>query len=132
MPLATVSRKAIKCNLKSNPELWVSLRPMSYGDKLHKTEIATQQSANIGDGDMQMAIQIAQRASQQFEFEMCIVDHNLEKEIENNKGEKSLVPINFSDPDDLYVLDPIVGEEIATLIDNMNNFEPDKVDGSGN
>jgi hypothetical protein len=57
-----------------------------------------------------------QRAATQIDFQSCIVDHNLEDET----GRK----LDFRSFSDIDMLDPKIGEEISTLIDELNNFAP--------
>jgi hypothetical protein len=55
-----------------------------------------------------------------YDFRICVVSHNLEKKVGD-----STVLLDLTQPGDVAVLHPRVGEEIATLIDKMNNFEDD-------
>jgi hypothetical protein len=65
-----------------------------------------------------MIMKLMHRQVQAFDFKHCIVDHNLEDE----KGNK----LNFQDPNTMDKLDPKVGDEIAQLIDDLNNFEEEE------
>jgi hypothetical protein len=75
-----------------------------------------------GDGkgrnqNPEMLMKMTQERVVVFEFGNCVVDHNLEDE----KGRK----LNFKAPQDVFMLDPRVGDEIQQHIDDMNNFEDD-------
>jgi hypothetical protein len=67
-------------------------------------------------------ISMLQKAATQIDFQHCIVDHNLEDE-----NERKLDFRSFSDIDSL---DPRIGEEISSLIDEMNNFASEEEVGN--
>jgi hypothetical protein len=69
--------------------------------------------------DAKTTLDIMQRSATLFDFQKCVADHNLFED----DGET--VKIDFSKPRCLDILDPRVGEEIASLIDKQNNFEED-------
>jgi hypothetical protein len=120
MPKATISQQTVHKDLHSLPEGFVELRRMPYGQWLHRQELAMRMSIetqgsqrnNQGiKGEMVMANQ----AVTQFEFTQCIVDHNLE----NDAGEK----MDFRSAQSLQLLDPKVGNEIATYIMELHEFD---------
>jgi hypothetical protein len=104
-------------DLKSLEGGYVKLRRMSYGERLHRTDIAMtmsmQQDQRAKTGKME--IKQAQTSVGEFEFKTCIVDHNLEKE----DGQ----PLNFKNGVDFSLLDGRVGEEISALIEEMHDWE---------
>jgi hypothetical protein len=117
MPKATVSVEPEMHSLKSCEGGWVKLRRMSYGERLHRTDIAMtmsmQQDQRAKTGKME--IKQAQTQVGAFEFSTCVVDHNLEKD----DGQ----PLNFKNGQDFALLDGRIGEEISALIEEMHDWE---------
>jgi hypothetical protein len=106
--------------LKSCPDGEVTLRRMTYGQKLTRQEQAVKMTMEMQQGGgrqsaRKMDMDMLQHAATLFDFAACVVDHNLEDE----NGQK----LNLTTPRDIDRLDPRVGEEIANRIDEMNNFE---------
>jgi hypothetical protein len=116
VPVAVVDLEDTKdFPLKSLPEGYVTLRRLTYGQKLHRQSMAMQMSMR-GQGDQaeaHMSMQLV--AIGVFDFGHCIVDHNLE----DKTGRK----LSFTNGADLQKLDPRIGEEIDRYINKMNNFE---------
>lgn len=120
MPKATVNINDVeKYDLKSCEGGEVTLRRMTYGQKLTRQQnvvkMSMQQERGRGAGKMNM--DMLNHEATVFDFRACVVDHNLEDE----NGQK----LNLTNPAHIDSLDPRVGEEIATFIDKMNNFEAD-------
>jgi hypothetical protein len=120
MPIATANVEGEKFDLKTLEGAWVMLRRLTYGEKLERQEGASKLLLNMdrSQKSMQGEMEMAQRTSTMYDFRRCILDHNLEKMVGG-----SAVKMNFADPADLSILDPRVGEEIASLLDKLNNFE---------
>jgi hypothetical protein len=78
-------------------------------------------SANDRTRDMTGEVAMMQEKVAAYEFQHCIVEHNLE----NEDGTLLTFPRDFT------LLNPRIGDEIATLIDKMNQFEVDE-GNSGN
>jgi hypothetical protein len=120
MPRATISSEAEENGLKSLPGGFVKLRRMSYGERLHRQDIAMtmsmqQDKAATSRAGGKIEIKQAQTAVGEFEFATCIVDHNLEKDDGS--------PLNFKNGMDFQLLDGRIGEEISALIEEMHNWE---------
>lgn len=117
MPKATVSVEPEEFSLKSCEGGWVKLRRMSYGERLHRSDIAMtmsmQQDNRAKTGKME--IKQAQTSVGKFEFATCIVDHNLEKD--------DGAPLNFKNDLDFALLDGRIGEEISAKIEDMHDWE---------
>src|SRR6201981_373586 len=129
MPRATVSTEPEQFDLQSLPEAWVLLRRMSYGERLHRQDMAMQMSmeADQRTRTARMDVAPAQTTVAQFELKSCVVDHNLEDE----SGRK----LDFNNPLDCAQLDGRVGEEIAELIDTLHDWQaalPNSGTRSGN
>lgn len=116
MPKATVDRNyREKVELKSCPGGWVELRRMSYGEYLRRRDIMTNMKFQ-GEGDQAEAVmEAANTRVTQYEFKICITDHNLEDDEENQ--------LNFAAQRAIQTLDPRIGNEIADAITKMNEFE---------
>lgn len=127
MPRATVDQSpGDQINLETLPEGWVILRRMSYGQKQERQELAMRMTMDMGGGGNRQQrrgkgakaqVDMLAAASTVFDFRACLVDHNLEDE----NGQK----LDLTRPENIKRLDPRVGEEISTLIDELNNFEKD-------
>jgi hypothetical protein len=120
VPVATVSNNNSEhCELKSLPSGWVDLKRMTYGETLERRALMKLSfTTRKGQKDLQGELAMGNRRIQLFEFQRCIVDHNLTDELENK--------LNLSDPASLDRLDPRVGQEIEDIISKMNNFEDDE------
>ena len=116
MPRATVSTEPEFFELKSCPEGWIKLRRMSYGERLHRQDMAVQMSVQQDSRQRtaQMDITPTQTAVSAFELKTCVVDHNLEDE----SGRK----LNFSSEQDCSQLDGRIGEEISQYIEEMHDW----------
>jgi len=134
MPVATASIEPEHFDLKSLPPKgeeeggWANLRRMTYGEKLHRQDIAMDMSMRAegrkarSEG-AEMKITQAQTAVTEYELRLCVMDHNLT----HPNGQK----LDFRNPADVHMLDPRVGEEIGLLIDKMNTFEEELPNSDG-
>jgi hypothetical protein len=115
MPVATVNTQdTTRFPLETLEGGYVELRRMSYGEFLKRRDMISKMSFE-GDGkDTKGFMEMAQEKVTQFEFQSCIVDHNLEEE-----GGKKL---DFRTTRAIQILDPRVGEEISEIIDDENKF----------
>jgi hypothetical protein len=126
MPRATVTTETQHHDLKTCEGAFVVLKPMTYGTKLSRQGEAMRMVVKNEAGprkrgqsqNSETEIHMLQKAATQIDFQNCIVDHNLEDE----QGKK----LDFRNFADIDSLDPRIGEEISTLIDEMNNFSEDE------
>lgn len=112
--LETTDRK----ELTSLEEGFVVLKRMSYGESVQRRAMMKLSFATGGSGnnkDFQGEMAMASVEIQIYEFQKCIVDHNLE----DAGGNK----MNFQDKRTLDILDPKIGGEIEALISKMNDFD---------
>jgi hypothetical protein len=118
MPRATISVEPEQFELKSCPGGWIKLRRMSYGERLHRQDIAMTMSmqADTRAKSGKMEIKQAQTAVAAFELATCVVDHNLDRDDAGTK-------LNFSSPVDVDQLDGRIGEEIAALIEELHDWD---------
>jgi hypothetical protein len=127
MPKATVSSETTKFDLKTLPGAWVELRRLSFGEKAQRTDMAMKMAFEGGKGkDGKALAEMASVQTSVFEFSRCVVNHNLFKDDEDK------VPMDLHNAIDVQQLDPRVGEEIGTYIDQMNNFDQEVLDDLGN
>jgi hypothetical protein len=124
MPKATVSTAEEHFDLESLPGGWVKLRRMSFGQKLERTQLATDMEIEMqrGSKTQRASIEVMQQAVALFEFKHCIVDHNLFED------DDETIKIDLTTKKGLAMLDPKVGDEIGKYIDSLNNFEEDEED----
>lgn len=123
MPKAIAGMQSTRFELKSCPGGFVELKPMTYGQKMSRQGMSRLE-LNMGKAkgqDITGVMELANRKATYFEYKNCIVGHNLEKDDDGT-------PFNFANELDVDILDPRVGEEISTLINDMNNFENDEDD----
>jgi len=129
MPRATVDlAQVIRKELKSVPGGYVDLRKLSYGQTLQRQSLVTMRmirDAETKASDMvKSEINMANLEVTQFDFQHCIVDHNLEDENQRK--------LNLSSPHHLQALDPRVGQEIDKYIQELNNFDDESEEELGN
>lgn len=117
MPRATVTSDVQHIELKSCPGGFVDLRQLPYHEMLVRRDRAAKFVMDAEAAGQRMEIETVQAWARAFEFEHCIIDHNLEDEF----GGK----LDFSNSMTLKVLDPRVGEEIEEAIDALHNREED-------
>lgn len=118
MPRATVNLDSVRRDLKTLPGAFVELRTMSYGEYLHRRDLALKMSMEGRDTkNSKVLIDTVQEAVAAYELKTCVVDHNLEDE----SGRK----LQLGNPMDFRRLDPRVGQEIGNYIDELNKFDED-------
>lgn len=123
MPNATVNTEATRYELNTCEGGFVSLKALTFGQLLERREKASRMSMDQQTGSRKAASQrinfdLMQRWARTYDFEHCIIDHNLE----DARGEK----LNFSNKMTLDLLDPKVGAEIEALIDDLNQEEDEE------
>jgi len=128
VPAAVVNMNSTeRFDLKSlPPDGYVVLRKMTYGQKLTRQQNAMKMQMEMQRGRKANAkanMEMMTLQSTLYDFKNCVVEHNLTDE--------AGAPLNLSNDFDVTRLDPQVGEEISTLIDNMNNFEDENLGNSG-
>jgi len=123
MPIATVGPddSAVRKDLKTcPPDGYVMIRRAPYGDKLDRRAATGKMTvkARKGQKDVESVIDAFNKEAQLKQFAACIVDHNL--------TDKAGTKLDFTNPAHVLALDPRVGEEIESYIDEINNFEDDE------
>jgi len=120
MPTATITPgETRRFDLKSIPGGYVELRYMTYGEWLHRRDIASKMAIE-GDprkSDSRISLDALQTETTLYEFQKSIVDHNLTDDNE--------VKLKLGDRQDFMKLHPKIGDEIADLITTMNAWESD-------
>lgn len=128
MPVATVSQTTDRKELKSLPAVagdeagFVELKKLPYGGILIRRDMSSkmimeQRARRKGqkadpDEVQKVEMELMQEVTRMYEFANCIVSHNL-TDVNGN-------PLDFSKPVHVKSLDPQVGQEIETYIDEMN------------
>lgn len=129
MPRATVDPAYTeRKDLETCPGGFVVLRRLSYDEYLTRREQSARMAierteapkrgprrGRRGVDDSKTIVEMLAKENAFYEFSHCIVDHNLEDEDGNT--------LDFRSRDAMIMLDPRIGEEIATYIDEMNQFE---------
>lgn len=118
MPKATVSTVPIAHPLTTLPEGFVKIRRMSYGELLASQDMAYQISvkqSEASDGDPDMGVKMTQAAILEYQFKTCIVDHNLE----DDSGQM----LDFRQPQAVHLLDPLIGQEINSIIEKTHRWD---------
>jgi hypothetical protein len=92
---------------------------MSYGERLHRTDMAMAMSmeSDARTKSTELNIKATQTEVARFEFSVAIVDHNLEDERERK--------LDFRNSIDFGQLDGRIGEEISELIEKMHDWTTD-------
>lgn len=123
MPVATITPdETQRFDLKSIEGGFVELRHMTYGEWLHRRDMATKM-ALVGDprkNDSKVSIDALQTETTLYEFAKCVVDHNLTDDQE--------VKLQLGKKEDFAKLHPKIGEEIQSYITEMNAWESDAED----
>ncbi len=101
---------------------FVELRKLSYGQVLERRDMGAKIAIEgLTDSnrqeDLKVTTDMIQKSVIEFEFKHAIVDHNLDDE----HGMR----LNFNNPSSVWALDPQIGQEIGTLIDDMNQWDSD-------
>lgn len=126
MPKATVDISQVRKDLKTLEGAYVVLRRMSFGQKQERQDLALKMTL---EGDKRGTRGVVEGTSMPvtlFDFSKCVVEHNLYLDDEETKA------MNLGSARDLAQLDPRVGEEIASYIDELNNFTQQHLDDLGN
>lgn len=138
MPVATVSAEAQRYDLKSLPPVgeeeggYIMARPLPYGMILERRDKGTRMSMEqeIRQGKRKKSIRQDEPETQKIELETlsewmanhdfayCITDHNL--------TDKRGVKLDFANPMVVKALDPKVGKEIETILQELNEPEEDE------
>ena len=121
MPIATASGSGTdRVELKSLEGAYVVLKRLTYDQYLERRDMAMKMAikddgGGAGRENVEMTLASAQKVVVGYEFQHCIIEHNLQNDDES--------PMQF--PRDMSKLNPQVGEEIAQAIAKMNEFEAD-------
>lgn len=97
----------------------VTLRRLNHGESNELTDLRLSLQLNTADDDeeRETSAKTTIRLSRQYSFNKAIVDHNLAR-----NGKK----FNLKKRRDVDELDPLIGDEIAELIDKHN----EKIEGT--
>jgi hypothetical protein len=121
MPKATSNVSEVTTfDLKSCEGGFIKARRLTYGEKLQRRAMVSGMKFQTEKGkkDFQGEMNLVSEQATMFDFERCIVEHNLEDE----DGRL----LNLSSISDVRKLDPRIGEEIDEHLSSLNNFEEDE------
>jgi hypothetical protein len=123
MVIATAnSSDTEKLDLKSLPGGFVVAKRLTYGQKLQRRQMVSGLKVEAGKGkDFAGEMNMVSEKATVFDFQHCIVEHNLGKLKPGTEDEE--IPIDFGNVQDVRALDPRVGEEIDNFLSELNNFE---------
>ncbi len=96
---------------------WVELRRLDHGQSNELTDVRLAFVA--GEEEEEGQARLRSKSGRHFQFSRCIVNHNLAI-----KGQK----LDFSKRRDVDRIDPVIGDEVANLIDEHNSALPDDLD----
>lgn len=125
MPRATINiGDTVRKELRTCPGGYVELRKMSYGDYLHRQELAMQMQmeASAGKKEGVMSMKSAHVDVAVLDFQKCIAGHNLQ---DGNDQD-----LDFRGTSWVLQLDPRVGQEIGAYIDELNQLNDASVGNS--
>jgi hypothetical protein len=119
VPRATVKTEPQRINLKSCEGGWVDIKQLPYHEMLVRRDKG---GKLFFDQESEGRVEIAtlQAWARAYEFEHCIIDHNLTDENDQK--------LDFSNEATLSILDPRIGQEIEAAIDELHNIEEDVKD----
>jgi len=121
MPKAIATQETQTLQLKSVEGGEITARRLSYGEKLIRRSMTSSMKIEAGKGkDFAGEMQLITEQSTAFDFQKCIVDHNLYKDDEETQK------FDLTKLSDIRMLDPRVGEEIDNWLSELNNFEEDE------
>jgi fumarylacetoacetate (FAA) hydrolase family protein len=129
MPKAVVSIEAVHVPLTTLEGAWVKLKRLSFGQKMERQQMATDMMIEM-EGKSRQAPKMKAKMDMMtvkvtaFDFEKCIVDHNLFLDDEEQ------AKMDLNNPAHIAQLDPKVGEEIQSEIDKLNNVEAEEGNSS--
>lgn len=118
MPIAVVQGEPDRFELKTCPEGYVTIKRMTYGEKLTRRKFNSKMEMEMNKGGgAKSTIDMFNERIELFDFANCIVEHNL-TDVDGRQ-------LNFKNPEDVKQLAGKIAEEIGTYIDKVNNFEDD-------
>lgn len=120
MPRATVSNEPERFDLKTAPpDGYVVLKRMSWGEWLTRRDMGMKMAMEAGgsrkDRTSKIDIDVVQASVSRYEFQKCIVDHNLTDDQDR--------PLKLGNQKDFDQLDPRIANEIEQLIKDLHEFE---------
>lgn len=113
------------------PDGFIKIKRLSYGDKMFRRSLMGKATVKTGGGnrsrrgDFIAEMELINERVTMFEMSRSIVDHNLTILLTPG-DESSEVPVDFSNPVHVKLLDGAVGEEIDSIIMEFNEFEDDE------
>jgi hypothetical protein len=116
-------------DLKSLAGAYVVVKRLTYGDKIVRRAMTAKMKVLVerGKKDFEGEMALMNEQATLFDFQKCIVEHNLTKPSSESPDDESAdVPLNLANAADVRLLNPQVGEEIDNLLNDLNNWEEDE------
>lgn len=136
MPRATTNpADTHRLDMKTVPGGYVVARRLTYGEKIQRRalvgglKIEGSKERGSKRSDFAGEMQLINEQANMFDFQHCIVEHNLTKPNSNPElaeDEANDEPLDFKKPADIKALGAREGEEISDWLDELNNFEDDE------
>ena len=130
MPRATSNlNETHELTMKTIKGGFVKARRLTYGEKLQRRAMVSslKVQAEKGKKDFAGEMQLVTEESSLFDFQKCILEHNLTKPNPESPDDETVdLPLIFGSTADIRSLDPRAGEEIDTFLSELNNFEEDE------
>lgn len=116
MPVAVIiNSEPERFELKSLKGGYVTVREMSYGEKLVRQGMSGKLKVMAGKSEYAGELDMATRQLALWDFSNLVTDHNLE-DLDGRQ-------LNFKNPADVEKLSARIGDEVGTYIDKLNSFE---------
>jgi len=134
MPRATSnSTETTRHELKTIEGGFIEAKRLTYGEKLQRRAMVSgmKLTGDRKSKDFQGEMNLVNEQATVFDFQRCIVSHNLTKpNPASPEDEATDLPLDFSKIADIRLLDPRAGEEIDTFLSELNNFEEEDDEGN--
>lgn len=118
MPRAINTIDTVHYELKSCPGGFVELRRMTYAQYLRRQEMMMNMQVSGSNGKTTGEMKVNGLTVAQFEFRICVANHNLTDDQDQL--------LDFKQLHTLEILDPKVGQEIGEFIDKMNQLDEEQ------
>lgn len=122
MPVAVATKTQKRYELTTLPGAFVVVRRMTYGEKLLRSQMATNLSIAGGaktDEGFKGNLDIQTLDIALWDFANLVVEHNL-TDIDER-------PLNFRSASDVKKLDGVIGEEVGKCIDEWQDIDTEEV-----
>ena len=126
MPKAIATAEEHRLDMKTIEGGFIVAKRLTYGEKMQRRAMTAGMKieSQKGKKDFLGEMQLINEQATVFDFQRCILDHNLFKD------DDDLDKFDFSKINDIRMLDPRAGEEIDAWLSELNNYEDDDEEGN--